>query len=237
VGEALNEDASVGAVKILLAAHSLSGFAGATLHTMDLCRGFRRAGHHVPVFTFHTGVVMDVLTKEEFPVFTPRTYRLLENEAFDIVYLYHATCEDLLGLVFAGRTPIVRGYIGKGSTIANPINADFSSAVTHIFEVVRESMQGLEGWNSTVPSRIARNVHDDGLVERSVDVSEPPRTMPIFALVSNHVPSQLAGLLDRALGALRRRDHHRAHGPTRRGDGEAGIPVRYPRDGGLARPE
>lgn len=185
-------------MRILVATHSLSGLAGAPLHTLDLCRGFRRAGHHVSAFAFHTGMVTDVLRREGFPVFTPRTCRLLENEAFDIVYLYHATCEALLGLVVAGRTPIVRGYIGKGSTIANPINANFSSGVTYISEGVRETMQSLEGWNSTLPSRIARNVYDDELVDPSADVSERSRDLPSFALVSNHVPTHLAKLLDKA---------------------------------------
>jgi hypothetical protein len=195
-------------VKILLAAHSLAGLAGAPLHTLDLCRGFRRAGHEISAFTFYTGTVTDLLGEEGISVFTPQDSKLLENEAFDIVYLYHATCEALLGLVFAGRTPIVRGYIGKGSTTAAPINADFSSGVTYISEGVREAMQRIGGWNSAVPSRIARNVYDDGLVERGVDVSGPPRAEPSFALVSNHVPTGLGSLLKEAAGDRRCRFTH-----------------------------
>ena len=188
-------------MKLLLAAHSLEGLAGAPIHTLDLCRGFRRVGHEVSVFTFYPGVVANILQEEGFAVLTVRDHRLLEDEPFDIVYLFHATCEALLGLVFAGRTPIVRGYIGKGSATADPINANFSSAVTYISEGVRETMQGKEGWNSAIPSRIARNVYDDALlVEHGVEVQGRPPKKPAFALVSNHAPSQLVGLLEKAAG-------------------------------------
>ena len=175
-------------MKHLLAAHSLENLAGAPLHTLDLCRGFRRVGHEVSGFTFYPGVVADILREEGFRVLTSRDHRLLQNKPFDIVYLFHATCEALLGLVFAGRTPIVRGYIGKGSALANPVNADFSRAVTYISEGVREAMQDKKGWNRSAPSRIARNVYDDTLVARSTEAYRPPPTRPAFALVSNHAP-------------------------------------------------
>jgi hypothetical protein len=39
--------------------------------------------------------------------------RSLSKEPFDLEYLQHATGEVLLGLMFAGRVPIVRGYLGN----------------------------------------------------------------------------------------------------------------------------
>jgi hypothetical protein len=37
----------------------------------------------------------------------------LSKEPFDLEYLHHATGEVLLGLMFAGKVPIVRGYLGN----------------------------------------------------------------------------------------------------------------------------
>jgi hypothetical protein len=99
-------------MKLLIANNHLEYRAGSELHTVDLCRGFRRAGHQVAVFTLKPGMVSDTLREESFPVFSLPDLRSLSGEEFDLIYLHHATCEVILGLVFAGKVPIVRGYLG-----------------------------------------------------------------------------------------------------------------------------
>ena len=165
---------------------------------MDLCRGFQRAGHEVSVFTLHTGTVSATLEGEGFPVYSLRDYRRLGARSFDLVYLYHATCEALLGLMFAGRVPIVRGYIGKGSTLANPVNGGFSSAATFISEGVRELMVGLDPRNAEIPALIARNVYDDRQLVRGAGLAKPPADAPNLAVVSNHLIAELAERLGAA---------------------------------------
>jgi hypothetical protein len=190
-----------GHIELLIATHSLASLAGAPLHTLDVCRGFKRAGHDVSVFTLHEGAVSATLEGEGFPVYSLRDYRRLGRESFDLIYLYHATCEALLGLIFAGRVPIVRGYIGRGSTLANPVNGGFASAATYISEGVRELMVGLDPRNARIPALIARNVYDDQGVDRGAGLAEPPANAPNLAVVSNHL---IAGLAER-LGAASER--------------------------------
>ncbi len=185
-------------MKLLIATHSLAGLAGAPLHTLDMCRGFRRAEHDVSAFTFYPGVVSDTLEEEGFRVFSLRNYRSLGDEPFDLIYVYHATSEALLGLMFARRVPIIRGYIGKGSTLANPVNGQFSSGATYISEGVRETMNGMYVRNAGIPSLIARNVYDDQQAVRGSALGKPPADAPNLALVSNHAPPELAGLLETA---------------------------------------
>jgi len=142
--------------------------------------------------------VSDTLESEGFPVYSLQDYRRLGGEPFDLIYLYHATCEALLGLVFAGRVPIVRGYIGKGSTLANPVNGGFASAATYISEGVRELMVDLDPRNAIIPALIARNVYDDQGVVRGAGLAEPPSNAPNFAVVSNHLLAELAERLETA---------------------------------------
>ena len=61
-----------------------------------------------------------MIESEGLPVYSLQNYRRLDGESFDLVYLYHATCETLLGLMFAGRVPIVRGYIGEVRLLPTP---------------------------------------------------------------------------------------------------------------------
>jgi hypothetical protein len=150
-----------GRIELLIATHSLTSLAGASLHTLDLRRGFKRVGHDVSVFTLHKGTVSATLEGEGFPVYSLQDNRHLGGESFDLIFLCHATCEALLGPMFAGRVPIVRGYIGRGSTLANPVNGGFASAATYISEGVRELMVGLDPCNARIPALIARNVYDD----------------------------------------------------------------------------
>jgi hypothetical protein len=187
-----------GRIELLIATHGLANLAGAPLHTLDLCRGFKRAGHDVSVFTLHKGAVSATLEDEGFPVYSLQDYRRMGGETFDLIYLYHATCEALLGLMFAGRVPIVRGYIGRGSTLANPVNGGFASAATYISEGVRELMVGLDPRNAQIPALIARNVYDDQGVVRGAGLAEPPASAPNLAVVSNHLIAELAERLGAA---------------------------------------
>lgn len=186
-------------MKLLIATHSLAGLAGAPLHSLDLCRGFRRAGHDVSVFAFHLGKVAEMLEGEGFPVYSLQNYRSLDREkgTFDLVYLFHATCEALVGLMFVGQVPIVRGYIGKGGAIANPIAGNFSSAATYISEGVKETMDAMVGQRN-IPSLIARNVYDDRQTVRGAAPKGSPVDQPNFAIVSNHIRPELGELLETA---------------------------------------
>jgi hypothetical protein len=156
---------------------------------LDLCRGFKRACHDVSVFTLHEGTVSATLQGEGFPVYSLQDYRRLGGESFDLIYLYHATCEVLLGLMFAERVPIVRGYIGRGSTLANPVNGGFASAATYISEGVRELMVGHDPHNARIPALIARNVYDDQEVARGALALQgrrrTRRTLPLSATISS----------------------------------------------------
>jgi len=143
-------------------------------------------------------MVSEMLEGEGFTVCYLQDYRRLGDESFDLVYLYHATCEALLGLMFAERVPIVRGYIGRGSTLANPINGGFASAATYISEGVRELMIGLNRRNAEIPALIAPNVYDDEGVIRGEGVGEPPPSTPNLAVVSNHLIAELADRLEAA---------------------------------------
>ena len=182
-------------MKLLIATQALPGLAGAPLHIADLCHGFRRAGHDVSAFTLQPGPLSDTLKAEGFPIFSLSEYRALSKEPFDLVYLHHATPEVLLGLMFAGKLPIVRGYIGKGSALASPVNGNFSSAATYLSEGVRETMIGMDRRLADVPSMISRNVYDESQFPRGVALKEPPHDKPNFAVVSNHLESGLAEML------------------------------------------
>ena len=139
-----------------------------------------------------------MLESEGCPVYSLQDYRRLAREPFDLVYLHHATCEALLGLTFAGRLPIVRGYIGRGSSVANPINGGFTSATTYISEAVREIMVGLEPRNARLPSLVARNVYDDQEVVQGAALGKPPAGTPNLVVVSNHLVVELSERLQAA---------------------------------------
>ena len=183
-------------MKFLIATQALAGLAGAPLHTVDLCRGFRRAGHDVSVFTLQPGALSNTLKDESFPIFSLADHRSLSKESFDLVYLHHATSEILLGLMFGGKIPIVRGYLGKRSKVGFPTNGNFLSAALYLSEGVRETMTGMNGYNSDIPSIIARNVYDERQFPLGVAVREPPRDKPNFAVVTNHLERGLARMLE-----------------------------------------
>lgn len=187
-------------MKLLIATHSLAGLAGAPLHTFDLCRGFRRAGHDVSAFTLYTGKVADELEKEGFPLFSLQNYSALDKqkESFDLVYLHHATCEALLGLMFAGLVPIVRGYIGIYSRNGSSVNGNFSSAATFLSEEARDAFFGIFRHDTNLRTMIARNVYDDQQLDPGVASKGTTFDKPNLVIVSNHVPPELASLLETA---------------------------------------
>ena len=188
-------------MKLLIATHSLAGLAGAPLHTFDLCRGFRRAGHDVSTFAFYTGIVADELKEEGFPLFSLQNYSTLdkEKESFDLVYLHHATCEALLGLMFAGLVPIVRGYIGIYSRNGSPVNGNFSSAATLLSEEARDTFFSIGHHDTSLRTMIARNVYDDQQLDPGAASRRNTFDKPNFVIVSNHVPLELASLLETAM--------------------------------------
>jgi hypothetical protein len=182
-------------MKLLIANNHLENLAGSELHTIDLCRGFRRAGHQVAVFTLKPGMMADTLREEGFQVSSLPDLRSLSAEEFDLVYLHHATCEVVLGLIFAGRIPIVRGYLGIVPPLEKPINGDFLSGKTYGSELVERTYSGL---HTDVPALIARNIYDDKQLPLDAALGEPPRGMPNFAVVSNQLVPALSGLLEKA---------------------------------------
>jgi hypothetical protein len=185
-------------MKLLIATQDLAGLAGAPLHTVDLCRGFRRAGYDVSVFTLQPGALSNTLKDEGSPTFLLPDHRSLSKQSFDLVYLHHSTCEVLLGLMFAGKIPIVRGYLGKRSKVGFPTNGNFLSAALYHSEGVRETMTGMSGYNSDIPSIIARNVYDERQFPLGAALRESPHDKPNFAVVTNHLERGLARMLERA---------------------------------------
>jgi hypothetical protein len=182
-------------MKLLIANHHLENLAGSELHIVDLCRGFRRAGHEVLAFTMKPGPVADVLKGEGFTVFSLRDLYLLSEESFDLIYLHHSTCEALLGLLFAGQVPIVRGYLGIVPPLEKPISGDFLAGKIYGSELVQRTHAA---WHPGIPSIIARNVYDDQQVPLEPVHREPQPTQPNFAVVTNHLDPDLARLLDEA---------------------------------------
>ena len=182
-------------MRFLFATHSLADLAGAPLHAFELCRGFRRAGHDVTVFTLDLGTLSRALQEEGFTVLSLHDYRPLRKESFDLVYLHHATCEVLLGLMFGGRVPIVRGYLGNRSSIGYPINGNFKDAALYLSEEIRETMIGKSDHDRTVPYKISRNVYEDGEFPLQAALKEPPEGVPNFAVVTNHFDTDLAQVL------------------------------------------
>lgn len=136
-------------MKLLIANHHLENRAGSELHTLDLCRGFRRAGHQVVVFTLKPGSVGNTLAEEGFPVFSLPDLRSLSKQEFDLIYLHHATCEILLGLIFSGKAPIIRGYLGIVPSFEKPVNGDFLAGKIYGSELVERTHAA---WHSGIPS-------------------------------------------------------------------------------------
>jgi hypothetical protein len=182
-------------MKLLIANNHLENLAGSELHTIDLCRGFRRTGHQVDVFTLQPGMMADALREEGFQVFSLPDLRSLSAEEFDLIYLHHATCEVILGLIFAGRVPIVRGYLGIVPPLEKPINGDFLSGKTYGSELVERTYAG---YHADVPALIARNIYDDQQIPPDAALGEPPRGRLNFAVVSNQLVSALSALLETA---------------------------------------
>ena len=182
-------------LKLLIANNHLENLAGSELHTVDLCRGFRRAGHQVAVFTLKPGMMADTLREEGFPVSSLPELRSLSAEEFDLVYLHHATCEVVLGLIFAGRIPIVRSYLGIVPPLEKPINGEFLTGKTYGSELVERTYAG---YHTDVPALIARNIYDDQQLPLDASLGKPPRGRPNFAVVSNHLVPALSDLLETA---------------------------------------
>jgi hypothetical protein len=72
-------------MKLLIANNHLEYLAGSELHTVNLCRGFLRAGHHVVVFTIKPGMMADTLREEGFTVSSLLDLRSLSVEKFDLI--------------------------------------------------------------------------------------------------------------------------------------------------------
>jgi hypothetical protein len=128
-------------------------------------------------------MVSDTLSEQRFPVFSLQSYRTWAEESFDLAYLNPTTCEAVLGLMFAGISPLVRSYIGKGSSSTNPINKSFSSAATYVSEGVRETMMDMPAYHTSIPSLTARNAYDDqqdtpATRLRSAPVEMAPQPIP-----------------------------------------------------------
>lgn len=182
-------------MRLLFATHSLGDLAGAPLHAFELCRGFRRAGHDVSVFALDLGTLSEALEGQGFTVLSLHDYRSLRKESFDLVYLHHATCEVLLGLMFGGRVPIVRGYLGNRSSIGYPINGNFSDAALYLSEEIRETMIGKSAHDRILPYKISRNVYEDGEFPLQSALKATPEGPPNFAVVTNHFDADLAQVL------------------------------------------
>ena len=190
-----HRDAQGRFMRLLFATHSLADLAGAPLHAFELCRGFRRAGHDVSVVALDLGTLSDALKEEGFTVLSLHDYRALRKETFDLIYLHHATCEVLLGLMFGGRIPIVRGYLGNRSSIGYPINGGFSDAALYLSEEIRETMIAKSAHDRTLPYRISRNVYEDSEFPLQAALRGPPEGTPNFAVVTNHFDTDLAQVL------------------------------------------
>ncbi len=180
-------------MKLLIANNQLEYRAGSELHTVDLCRGFRRAGHTVTVFTLKPGMMADTLREEGFPVSSLPDLRSLSAEDFDLIYLHHATCEVILGMIFAGRIPIVRGYLGIVPPLEKPLSGDFLSGKAYGSELVEQTYAD---YRNDVPSVISRNIYDDHQIPIDAAIGEPPRGRPDFTVVSNHLVPELSDLLE-----------------------------------------
>ena len=183
-------------MRLLFATHSLADLAGAPLHAFELCRGFRRKGHEVSVFALDLGTLSDALKEEGFTVLSLHDYRSLRKESFDLVYLHHATCEVLLGLMFGGKIPIVRGYLGNRSSIGYPINGNFRDAALYLSEEIRETMIVKSEHDRTIPHRISRNVYEEDEFPLQSALKGPPEGTPNFAVVTNHFDADLAQVLE-----------------------------------------
>jgi hypothetical protein len=181
-------------MKLLLANHHMRILAGSELHTADLCRGFRRAGHEVALFTPVPGAISEALAGEGFRVYTLDDLRLASVEDFDLVYLHHSTCEALLGPLFAGKAPVVRAHLGYVPELERPLGYGRPSGRVFGSEEVMEVLGTPEG----VPSIVARSVYDDALVPVRQHGEGPPGGPPSLAVVTNHLDTGLETVLREA---------------------------------------
>ena len=180
-------------VKLLIANHHMKTLAGSELHTADLCRGFRRAGHEVTLFTLVPGAISETLAGEGFRIYSLGDLRAMSVEDFNLVYLHHSTCEAILGPIFAGKTPLVRGHLGYVPELERPLS--YGSPSGRVFG--SENVMEVLGRPERVPSIVARNVYDDALVPAR-DVEGPPEGPPSFAVVTNHLDTDLGMVLKEA---------------------------------------
>jgi archaellum component FlaC len=180
-------------MKLLFANHHMRTLAGSELHTADLCRGFRRAGHEVALFTLVPGAISEALSGEGFRIYFPADLRAASAEDFDLVYLHHSTCEALLGPIFAGKAPVVRAHLGYVPELERPLSYGCPSGRVFGSEGVMEVL----GSPERVPTIVARNVYDDALVPVGHDEG-PPGGPPYLAVVTNHLDTGLETVLREA---------------------------------------
>lgn len=148
------------------------------------------------VFALELGTLSEALKEEGFVVLSLHDHKSLRKEFFDLVYLHHATCEVLLGLMFGGEIPIVRGYLGNRSRIGYPINGNFRDATLYLSEEIRETMIGKSDHDRRIPYKISRNVYEDGEFPLQYALKGAPEGTPNFAVVTNHFDADLAQVLD-----------------------------------------
>ena len=180
-------------MKLLFANHHMKNLAGSELHTADLCRGFRRVGHEVALFTPVPGAISEALAGEGFRIYSLADLRAVSVEDFDLVYLHHSTCEVILGTIFAGKTPLVRSHLGYVPDLERPLSYGRPSGRVFGGERVMEVLRRPE----RIPSIVARNVYDDALVPAR-DVEGPPEGPPSVAVVTNHLDTNLEMVLKEA---------------------------------------
>ena len=180
-------------MKLLFANHQMETLAGSELHTADLCRGFRRVGHEVALFTLVPGAISEALAREDFRIYSLADLRAASVEDFDLVYLHHSTCEALLGPIFAGKSPIVRAHLGYVPELERPLSYGRPSGRVFGSEGVMEVL----GSPERAPSIVARNVYDDALMPAR-DVEGLPEGPPSFAVVTNHLDTNLGMILEEA---------------------------------------
>lgn len=138
------------------------------------------------------GRVSDILEEENPRVLSLKILGSLSEETFGLVYLHHSTCEVLLGLLFAGRVPIVRGYLGIVPPLENPTNGQFLSAALYAAGGTRRYFPE---YHPDIPSSVAYNVYDDQRVILGAVLGWTRPDKPNFAVVTNHLDPNLERLL------------------------------------------
>ncbi len=78
-------------MKLLFANHHMRTLAGSELHTADLCRGFRRAGHEVALFTLVPGAISEAHSGEGYTINFTYDKRAARSEDLDLDYKKQST--------------------------------------------------------------------------------------------------------------------------------------------------